>query len=252
MLRKTSLKFLIYFMQIYEYCIQAAQKTRRLQEVSEEELLLLSESTNKTGGTSEPKSRLEILAEERNLKRRRQSYKGKKVHSGKKSHLEVLREVISNQMDILQVSKCVSKSCKLKWLKDIYNLLFKHVSGEILFLNQYCLTLQELWEAEQQEKDTLEFKNNPRDERLHDNSQTASRNSKRSQQTRSCSRERSRPHAESRSYSKSRSRSRSKSSSRSRSRSKRDYRSRRKGKRSRSRESYDRRHKKKKKHKRKD
>ncbi|XP_014480504.1 PREDICTED: U11/U12 small nuclear ribonucleoprotein 48 kDa protein-like [Dinoponera quadriceps] len=41
---------------------------------------------------------LEVLVQERNLKRRRAKHKG--VHTNKKSHVEILREVINQQMEI--------------------------------------------------------------------------------------------------------------------------------------------------------
>lgn len=44
-------------------------------------------------------SYLELVAQERNLKRRRAKHRG--VHTNKKSHLEVMREVINHQMDML-------------------------------------------------------------------------------------------------------------------------------------------------------
>lgn len=43
----------------------------------------------------EPKSHLELMAEMRDYKRRRQSYRAKNVHITKKSYTEVIREVIS-------------------------------------------------------------------------------------------------------------------------------------------------------------
>ncbi|KAF6031200.1 SNRNP48 [Bugula neritina] len=48
------------------------------------------------------KSRLEILAEERDFKRRRQSYKGGKSGSLKRSYNEIIRDVIETQSDMLR------------------------------------------------------------------------------------------------------------------------------------------------------
>lgn len=45
-------------------------------------------------------SLLQLLAQERNLKRRRAKHRG--VHTNKKSHLEILREVIAQQMEMYQ------------------------------------------------------------------------------------------------------------------------------------------------------
>ncbi|CAG5118581.1 unnamed protein product, partial [Candidula unifasciata] len=46
-------------------------------------------------------SKLEQLAALRDLRRRRQSYRAKNVHITKKTYTEIIREVISNQMEIL-------------------------------------------------------------------------------------------------------------------------------------------------------
>ncbi|XP_025409955.1 U11/U12 small nuclear ribonucleoprotein 48 kDa protein-like [Sipha flava] len=46
-------------------------------------------------GTNEkPKTELELLQEQRDLKRRRVAYRGKRVHTDRKSYIEVLREVV--------------------------------------------------------------------------------------------------------------------------------------------------------------
>lgn len=50
---------------------------------------------------NEPKSHLELMAEMRDYKRRRQSYRAKNVHITKKSYTEVIREVISVHSDEL-------------------------------------------------------------------------------------------------------------------------------------------------------
>ncbi|KAJ1532029.1 hypothetical protein ONE63_000663 [Megalurothrips usitatus] len=56
------------------------------------------------------KSKLELLAEQRDAKRRRQNHK--KVHTSRKTHTEVLREVIRNQMEYL-VSHQMERSSDL-------------------------------------------------------------------------------------------------------------------------------------------
>ncbi|XP_012282915.1 U11/U12 small nuclear ribonucleoprotein 48 kDa protein [Orussus abietinus] len=55
---------------------------------------------NRLKSDGEPKkmSFLELLAQERNLKRRRAKHRG--VHTNKKSHVEILREVIEQQMEL--------------------------------------------------------------------------------------------------------------------------------------------------------
>nr|XP_046255537.1 U11/U12 small nuclear ribonucleoprotein 48 kDa protein [Scatophagus argus] len=49
----------------------------------------------KDEGQNEPKTHLELMAEMRDYKRRRQSYRAKNVHITKKSYTEVIREVIN-------------------------------------------------------------------------------------------------------------------------------------------------------------
>lgn len=49
----------------------------------------------KDEGNNEPKTHLELMAEMRDYKRRRQSYRAKNVHITKKSYTEVIREVIN-------------------------------------------------------------------------------------------------------------------------------------------------------------
>ncbi|KAF7990438.1 hypothetical protein HCN44_000243 [Aphidius gifuensis] len=57
------------------------------------------EKLQKENGERKNVSYLELIAQERNLKRRRAKHRG--VHTNKKSHLEVLREVINHQMEML-------------------------------------------------------------------------------------------------------------------------------------------------------
>lgn len=45
--------------------------------------------------------RFELAAFERDQKRRRQSYRGKRIHTARKSYTEIVREVISNQNEYL-------------------------------------------------------------------------------------------------------------------------------------------------------
>lgn len=61
-------------------------------------------SVNKGEEQSGPKSHLEVLAEMRDYRRRRQSYRAKNVHITKKSYTEVIL------------------SCLLMWKKNIYTV----------------------------------------------------------------------------------------------------------------------------------
>ncbi|XP_034239537.1 U11/U12 small nuclear ribonucleoprotein 48 kDa protein-like [Thrips palmi] len=73
--------------------------------ITAEELQLPSFNDNKQ---SRPKSKLELLAEQRDAKRRRVTHK--KVHTSRKTHTEVLREVIRNQMEYIQSQDSETKS----------------------------------------------------------------------------------------------------------------------------------------------
>ncbi|KAF0763046.1 U11/U12 small nuclear ribonucleoprotein 48 kDa protein-like [Aphis craccivora] len=52
-----------------------------------------------------PKTELELLQEQRDLKRRRTAYRGKRIHTDRKSYIEVLREVIEGLTNTLSHSK---------------------------------------------------------------------------------------------------------------------------------------------------
>ncbi|XP_046839696.1 U11/U12 small nuclear ribonucleoprotein 48 kDa protein-like [Xenia sp. Carnegie-2017] len=78
----------------------------------------LSELTNLDDKEETPiegkKSELEILAEQRDYKRRRQSYRAKNVHITKRSPLEITREIINNRMQELQSNAAEFRSGKRK------------------------------------------------------------------------------------------------------------------------------------------
>ena len=64
----------------------------------------LSESTQdgKETISESQKSELQLLAEQRDYKRRRQSYRAKNVHITKRTPLEITREIIKNRMEELE------------------------------------------------------------------------------------------------------------------------------------------------------
>lgn len=88
---------------VYEYCLETVKVANRQASFQEDELQLLEDDEG--DGDAEPKSRLEVLAAERDLKRRRQAYRGKNVHTANKSYSEVIGEVITKQVEIL-TRKC--------------------------------------------------------------------------------------------------------------------------------------------------
>lgn len=82
---------------IYDHVIQETQSQQKTtaEAGSNEDLYVdLVAKLNKDESQSGPKSHLEVLAEMRDYKRRRQSYRAKNVHITKKSYTEVIREVI--------------------------------------------------------------------------------------------------------------------------------------------------------------
>ncbi|XP_066538919.1 U11/U12 small nuclear ribonucleoprotein 48 kDa protein [Hoplias malabaricus] len=81
---------------LYDHVIQKAVEQRaNAQSSSNEDLYVdLVSKLNQGDEQSGPKSHLEVLAEMRDYKRRRQSYRAKNVHITKKSYTEVIREVI--------------------------------------------------------------------------------------------------------------------------------------------------------------
>lgn len=82
-------------MAVYEHVIQEASQQSVKRESNNEDLYVdLVAKLKKGDEQSGPKSHLEVLAEMRDYRRRRQSYRAKNVHITKKSYTEVIREVI--------------------------------------------------------------------------------------------------------------------------------------------------------------
>ncbi|XP_043117544.1 U11/U12 small nuclear ribonucleoprotein 48 kDa protein [Puntigrus tetrazona] len=80
---------------IYDHVIQQASQQSAKREPNNEDLYVdLVAKLKKGEEQSGPKSHLEVLAEMRDYRRRRQSYRAKNVHITKKSYTEVIREVI--------------------------------------------------------------------------------------------------------------------------------------------------------------
>ncbi|XP_016364851.1 U11/U12 small nuclear ribonucleoprotein 48 kDa protein-like isoform X2 [Sinocyclocheilus rhinocerous] len=79
---------------IYDHVIQQASQQSAKRESNEDLYVDLVAKLKKDEEQSGPKSHLEVLAEMRDYRRRRQSYRVKNVHITKKSYTEVIREVI--------------------------------------------------------------------------------------------------------------------------------------------------------------
>ncbi|XP_051576361.1 U11/U12 small nuclear ribonucleoprotein 48 kDa protein isoform X2 [Myxocyprinus asiaticus] len=79
---------------LYDHVVQEASHQSTRSEYRNEDLYVDLVAKLKKEEQSGPKSHLEVLAEMRDYRRRRQSYRAKNVHITKKSYTEVIREVI--------------------------------------------------------------------------------------------------------------------------------------------------------------
>lgn len=89
---------------LYDFVVEETKKRRSDSQSIENDSDLfvdLAAKVNQDNSRKSPKSYLEILAEVRDYKRRRQSYRAKNVHITKKSYTEVIRDVISVHMEEL-------------------------------------------------------------------------------------------------------------------------------------------------------
>ncbi|KAM6186572.1 U11/U12 small nuclear ribonucleoprotein 48 kDa protein [Rhynchocyon petersi] len=89
---------------IYDFVVDETKKKRSSSQIIENDSDLfvdLAAKINQDNSQKCPKSYLEILAEVRDYKRRRQSYRAKNVHITKKSYTEVIRDVINVHMEEL-------------------------------------------------------------------------------------------------------------------------------------------------------
>lgn len=89
---------------LYDFVVQETKKQRpnSSQMENDSDLFVdLAAKVSQDTSRKSPKSYLEILAEVRDYKRRRQSYRAKNVHITKKSYTEVIRDVINVHMEEL-------------------------------------------------------------------------------------------------------------------------------------------------------
>ncbi|XP_077348282.1 U11/U12 small nuclear ribonucleoprotein 48 kDa protein isoform X1 [Lithobates pipiens] len=90
---------------IYNYVTQKTKADRSGSEMNEADLFEdLTAKIKQDDDQKCPKSHLEIMAEMRDYKRRRQSYRAKNVHITKKSYTEIIRDVINVHMEELTSS----------------------------------------------------------------------------------------------------------------------------------------------------
>ncbi|XP_077990462.1 U11/U12 small nuclear ribonucleoprotein 48 kDa protein-like [Glandiceps talaboti] len=86
---------------IYDYVVDTAKKTNKQPSVSSSELEFDPTAAFRKEEKKHPKTHMEVLAEKRDYKRRRQSYRGKNVHITRKSQTDMMREVIDAYMDLI-------------------------------------------------------------------------------------------------------------------------------------------------------
>ncbi|KAL9962394.1 hypothetical protein ACROYT_G031494 [Oculina patagonica] len=86
---------------VYEHVLQVS-KAKREGQKEDVDLEGASDANDSKDTEDQPKSRFEVLAEQRDYKRRRQSYRAKNVHITKRSAVEVMRDLIETQMHVLE------------------------------------------------------------------------------------------------------------------------------------------------------
>ncbi|XP_066233094.1 U11/U12 small nuclear ribonucleoprotein 48 kDa protein [Saccopteryx leptura] len=88
---------------LYDFVVEETKRKRSDSQIENDSDLFvdLAAKVNQDNSRKSPKSYLEILAEVRDYKRRRQSYRAKNVHITKKSYTEVIRDVINVHMEEL-------------------------------------------------------------------------------------------------------------------------------------------------------
>ncbi|KAI0211085.1 U11/U12 small nuclear ribonucleoprotein 48 kDa protein [Lamellibrachia satsuma] len=87
---------------IYDYCVATGKATNKMITFPKEQLMLLEDQDDKTDDQNKDvPEHLRQLMQERDMKRKRQKYRAKNVHITQKSHTEIIREVLANQMELL-------------------------------------------------------------------------------------------------------------------------------------------------------
>ncbi|XP_076242209.1 U11/U12 small nuclear ribonucleoprotein 48 kDa protein isoform X2 [Calliopsis andreniformis] len=89
---------------LYEYVVSNTVNRNVRYDITDTHKLIHSD-----GKEDKKLSFIELLVQERNLKRRRAKHRG--VHTNKKSHTEILRELINQQMELY--TDCVTETCAI-------------------------------------------------------------------------------------------------------------------------------------------
>ncbi|XP_045180206.2 U11/U12 small nuclear ribonucleoprotein 48 kDa protein-like [Mercenaria mercenaria] len=87
---------------VAEYVVKRAKEANRLKELGQDDLLVSENLADLIKKDNEERKLdpFEEMAALRDYRRRRQTYRAKNVHITKKSHTEIMREVINNQMEM--------------------------------------------------------------------------------------------------------------------------------------------------------
>ncbi|KAM7425004.1 hypothetical protein ABFA07_023508 [Porites harrisoni] len=88
---------------VYEHVVEVSKAKREGPKEDLDAELDPNLNQSKDEENSLPKSRFEVLAEQRDYKRRRQSYRAKNVHITKRSAVDVMRDLIETQMHVLEM-----------------------------------------------------------------------------------------------------------------------------------------------------
>ncbi|XP_064652526.1 U11/U12 small nuclear ribonucleoprotein 48 kDa protein-like [Lineus longissimus] len=90
---------------VYDQVVAKSREREQVESTVDDELFFLDRKgweKKKEESDNKNKSFVEQLAEKRDQRRRRQTYRAKNVHITSKSHTEIIREVINNQMEVLE------------------------------------------------------------------------------------------------------------------------------------------------------
>jgi len=88
---------------VYEHVVEVSKAKRDVKNEDMDTEVETKSTDSTADGQDQPKSRYELLAEQRDYKRRRQSYRAKNVHITKRSAVEVMRDLIETQMNVLEM-----------------------------------------------------------------------------------------------------------------------------------------------------
>ncbi|VVC34746.1 Hypothetical protein CINCED_3A019783 [Cinara cedri] len=199
---------------LYDYAVQNTKLSNQDAIKDLTDVDVLNKSNEK------PKTELELLQEQRDSKRRRVAYRGKRVHTDRKSHTEVLREVVEGLTNSLQsqqeqsTSICTETSSSGSQTVLNNRIVYKYEGIQNYGSNPYTRWL-DIESEESKLIDSSEMKNyRPSYKTHYKESRSSSSRLQMSKRPKSRPRSYSSSNYSSKSSSKSRSRSRSRSRTR--------------------------------------